>query len=49
MNADGTNQSRITNNDSSDEYPSWALDGSKIIFTNREGTNNNLYTVGVEY
>ena len=34
MNADGTNQTSITNNASADEYfHSWSPDGSKIVFT----------------
>ncbi|MBV8858902.1 MAG: S8 family serine peptidase [Acidobacteria bacterium] len=38
MNADGSNQTRLTNNVAYDLSPSWSPDGSKIIFTSlREG------------
>src|SRR2546430_1154582 len=33
MNADGSAQTRLTNNTQSDEYPSWSPDGQRIVFT----------------
>jgi hypothetical protein len=33
MNADGTNQTNITNNPAADNYPAWSPDGTKIAFT----------------
>lgn len=33
MNADGTGQTRLTNNPASDTAPAWSPDGSKILFT----------------
>jgi dipeptidyl aminopeptidase/acylaminoacyl peptidase len=40
MNADGTNQTRLTNNPASDYGPRWSPDGTKIAFvTNREEPN----------
>ena len=45
MNADGTNQTRLTTNLTQDAFPAWSPDGSKILFrTNRDG-NPNLYTM----
>ena len=39
MNVDGTNQTKFSENTSSDFYPSWSPDGSKIVFTSdRDGT-----------
>jgi Tol biopolymer transport system component len=32
MNADGTGQTRLTNNTAADESPSWSPDGTKILF-----------------
>jgi Tol biopolymer transport system component len=32
MNADGTGQTRLTDNDVRDHYPSWSPDGTKIAF-----------------
>ena len=41
MNADGTNQTRLTNNPVIDISPKWSADGKKIAFTsNREGNYN---------
>ena len=45
MNADGTSQTRLTTNTSSDIDPSWSADGTKIAFaTNRDG-NFEIYTM----
>ena len=35
MNADGTGQTRLTNNAAADDEPAWSPDGSKIAFTSR--------------
>lgn len=32
MNADGSNQTRLTNNSASDVYAAWSPDGTKIAF-----------------
>ena len=32
MNADGTNQTRLTNNRADDDHPAWSPDGSRIAF-----------------
>ena len=45
MNADGTSQTRLTFNTSSDIDPSWSADGTKIAFaTNRDG-NFEIYSM----
>ena len=37
MNADGTSQTRLTNNAASDYAPAWSPDGTKIAFTSTAG------------
>src|SRR5688572_28855229 len=38
MNADGSNQTRITNNSISDNHPKWSPDGRKIAFISQRQT-----------
>jgi len=39
MDADGSNQTRLTNDSAVDENPSWSADGNKIVFqSNRTGS-----------
>ena len=45
MNADGSNQTRVTNNTTADDFPAWSPEGTKIAFrANRDG-NRNIYTM----
>src|SRR5436190_10123706 len=36
MNADGTNQTRLTNNAIVDDYPAWSPNGTKIAFASQK-------------
>jgi Tol biopolymer transport system component len=46
MNADGSGQTRLTNNPASDFEPAWSPDGTKIVFvTNRDG-DEEIYAMG---
>jgi Tol biopolymer transport system component/subtilisin family serine protease len=50
MNADGSEQTRLTNNSASDTAPAWSPDGTKILFTSlRDGTGNPaLYVMNAD-
>ena len=52
MNADGSNQTRLTNNDVTDDAPCLSRDGSKIVFCSEEKPgpegSTNLYTMNAD-
>ena len=43
MNADGTAQTRLTNNSAEDYYPSFSADGTKIAFHSYRDGNREIY------
>jgi len=46
MNADGSDQTNISNDPGFDNLPDWSPDGTKIVFSsNRDGGNPNIYTM----
>ena len=48
MNADGSNQTNITNHNADDRYPAWSPDGKKIAFVSNRSGNNQIYVMEVE-
>lgn len=45
MNADGTDQQRLTNNDVDDWWPAWSPDGTRIAFTSGRDGNDEIYVM----
>jgi dipeptidyl aminopeptidase/acylaminoacyl peptidase len=45
MNADGSNQTRLTNNSVSDFEPAWSPDGRRIAFVSSRDNNNEIYSM----
>lgn len=45
MNADGSDQTRITDNQATDWNPVWSADGSKIVFTSDRNGNNDIFVM----
>ena len=48
MAADGSNQVRLTDNDSEDVEPTWSPDGTQIAFTSSRDGNPDIYVVAAD-
>ncbi|NJD53817.1 MAG: hypothetical protein FIB07_13230 [Candidatus Methanoperedens sp.] len=48
MNADGTGQTRLTNNTASDVNPAWSSDGTRIAFVSNRDGNNEIYVMNAD-
>lgn len=48
MNADGTNQTRLTTNSATDQFPDWSPDGTKIAFATDRNGNFEIYTMNAD-
>ena len=48
MNADGSGQTRLTNNEEIDRNPSWSPDGEKIAFNSIRDGNEEIYIMNAD-
>lgn len=48
MNANGSGQTRLTNNAANDTTPSLSRDGTKIVFNSNRDGNDEIYTMNVD-
>ncbi|MEM7127965.1 MAG: protein kinase [Chloroflexota bacterium] len=48
MNADGSNPTRLTNNEIIDRSPSWSPDGSRITFSSNRDGNYEIYVMNAD-
>ncbi len=48
MDADGSNQQRLTNNPATDYFPSWSADGSRIVFMANRGGGTVIYVMDAD-
>jgi TolB protein len=48
MNADGTDQTRLTDDPAQDSEPSWSPDGNKITFHSRRDGNLEIYVMNAD-
>ncbi len=48
MNADGTGQTRLTDNFALDQSPRWSPDGQKILFESDRDGNNEIYVMNAD-
>ena len=48
MNADGSNQRRLTSNDARDRDPAWSPDGRRIAFSSERDGNSEIYVMNAD-
>jgi dipeptidyl aminopeptidase/acylaminoacyl peptidase len=48
MNADGSDQHRLTNDPAADRYPSWSPDGKQIAFYSNRGGSASIYVMDAD-
>ena len=48
MNADGSQQTRLTHNPGEDTYPTWSPDGSRLVFNSATVGFTDIYVINVD-
>ena len=48
MDADGSDQTRLTNNTTGDNHPKWSPDGRKIVFWSDRDGNDEIYLMDAD-
>ena len=48
MYADGSEQTRLTTNNTDDDFPRWSPDGSQIAFSSRRTGRDQIYIMNVD-
>mgnify|MGYP006270892699 CR=1 FL=1 len=48
MNADGSGQTRLTDDPADDYYPSWSPDGARIAFTSERNGQAEIYAMNAD-
>jgi Tol biopolymer transport system component len=48
MNADGSEQTRLTHNPGEDTYPTWSPDGSRLVFNSATVGYTNIYVINAD-
>ena len=48
MNADGSGETRITDNQADDRYPTWSPDGLRIAFVSDRDGNREIYVMNTD-
>ena len=48
MSADGTSQTRLTNNSAEDDGSYWSPDGTKVLFTSNRDGNGEIYVMNAD-
>jgi Tol biopolymer transport system component len=48
MNANGSAQTRLTNNSVEDSWPNWSPDGTRFVFLSYRDGNAEIYTMSAD-